>query len=237
VRSFSAHFIAQKNGTYAKPFIVGSFASPSGTVYVCDRVFEDGLTIGSNVYFPIVESWGNIGASLSGFGEAFATPRTTVTLQNDPVFSDGRVRFSTKIPRFYRQLVAEIYFAFEHPDTHAIYLELALKGPCTDAEWTYSHATVEVTSEAEELMSRDVLRVANETWTGIPDAHVGRALPIMVNAADRIPAWIYGEDRSKLLIAEDIRPAVLNYEFGSRWWQGAEVNETETSLGITAPVP
>lgn len=244
MRTFGASFITQKNAQYAKPLIVGWFTSPGSTIYVCDRARAGGVTISGRTYHPIVESWGQIGASLSGFADAFGVARTTVRLQNDKI--SGR-RFSARIPRFNSQMRATIYFAFEDPASPGTYyLEVALRGPVTDSEYDLATAVVEVTSEAKIVMERDLLLVTDESWTGIPEGNVGRAIPLVAGgrfndldagAADRVPAWLYGTDRSKLLLAEDIRPAVLNYTLGSRYWQGAEVVETETSAGITAPVP
>lgn len=224
MRTFSANFITQKDATFAKPFLIALFKSSLGSVRISDRT----RTLESNLYSGIVESWGSLGASLSGFGEAFASSGTTVEISNARELVDGTRRFSSYLPRFLNSTMMDMFWCFEHPDTNAIYYEVAIRGPIIRASWTYETATIEVKSLAEQIMNRDVLKTID--FEGCPDSNIGRPLPIGINRINKLPMWIYSDDRSKFAIAEDVRP-VVSYNYGSRYYRGESVHEADTSAG------
>jgi hypothetical protein len=231
-RTYAAPFITQKDADFAKPFLYGSFLTPLGFIHLTDR-FHDQVTVGNFTYQGLIASWGSLEASLKGFGEAFASLGTTVEILNTPEIN-GR-RFSTYIPRFLKQISCRLTWAFQDPDDPLVYYsEVALKGHVANATWDYDTATLEVVSEAERALGHDVLRTIDDPEA--PDPAVRRPLPIMINAADKMPIWIYGPDRSKFVFAEDIRP-MITYFFGSLYYRGAELTEIETSAENVPPEP
>lgn len=237
MRTFSAGFIAQKNANYAKPFLVGTLASSLGTVRITDKGAKKLPDIDGNDYEAIVTSWGTLGASLSGFGESFATPSTTIELLNAREIGPGRDRrFSSYLPRFLSSINVELYWVFQNPDdAFDFYFEYALKGNATRATWDYDSVSLEVVSFAERIMNRDLLEVLDDPDS--PDPAIHRTLPIAVNTAEKLPAWICGSDRSIFAVAEDIRPATLDILFDNIYYRGTEIVEVETSAGNFPPEP
>lgn len=208
--------------------IAAHFNMPKGGAFFLNDMTVDVSPAIPNSY-ALVESFGNLGASLEGFGEAFATVNTTITIANTPEINGQR--FSYYIPRYLTTTEVTIYWIFEDPDSPGtFYTETALKGPLTEASFTYDSATVTVTSQAEALMRRDLLNVTDPVnWEGCPESNIGRAIPLLVNRVNRLPAWLYSEDRTRLLIANKVAgPGVPNtFTIETKYFRGADVYEDE----------
>lgn len=229
MRTFSADFIAQKNADYARPFLIMDFGVKpgiNGSVGLTERtpIGDDPIEINGKLYYPLVVSWGSIGGSLQGFGETFSTIATTITVLNAPELPYGR-RLSDYMGRYPSKIRGDLYWMFEHPDTGDFYVEEALLGDFARPEFGYDTFNVEIVAKANRLLNRDVLRTVE-----------GRDLPLMINAADKMPMRLRNDSRSEFIVCEDIRPATF-YQFGDSYYQGAAVTETETAVGNFAPEP
>lgn len=230
MRTFGANFITQKNANYAKPFIICDFGvkpGMNGSIGLTERtpLGDTPVEINGKLYYPLVTSWGSIGSSLVGFGEAFSTTSTTIQVLNTPSLPWG-MTVSRYLNRYPSKIRADLYWVFENPDTGAFYIEEALLGDFARPRFGIESMTVEIVAKANRLLNRDLLRIVDDVPT-----------PLIVNAADKIPMRLRLDDASKLIIGEDIRPAVANYTLGPVYYQGAELTETETAAGNFAPEP
>lgn len=236
---FLPDFVTRKDSDFAVPFIYGIFRSPLGVVRLVDR-YGKVKEIDDVEYHPLVASWGALGASLTGFAPAFASPTTTVEVVNGADING--VRFSDFLPRFISTVDVEFYWAFQNPDdADDIVSALALKGNLNDRKLNgMLSVSVTATSQAERILSRDILLTIDDA--DAPDPAVRRPLPMAVNGADKVPAWIYGADRSKFAVTENFRPdgngnpatiALL----GPVYYRGAQIIEAETSAQNFPPEP
>lgn len=233
MRSFAAPFIVQKDADYARPFLIADVQLAGPTLRIASRTpLWDGspVPIDGNDYLGVVASWGEIAAPLEGFGEAFATPSTEIEILNDHVFAGGFAFWQFLVNPNYvaaRQTDVKIYWCFQNPDTGVIEKELALRGPVVDKSFDWLSSKIKVTSRAEAILNKDVLK--SISVSDAPNNNALRVLPLAINAANKLPMWIYSADRSKFVIGEDVRARGTSYTLGPVYYRGADVIEDETS--------
>lgn len=234
MRTFAANFITQKNASYAWPFLIANIYLAGPAIRIATRTpMWDGspVPIDGEDYLGIVESWGEIANPLEGFGEAFAAPSTEITILNEHVLYEDRAFWEFLMNPNYqaaRQTYAEIFWCFQHPDTGVIYKEIALRGPITERsipDWSVSKITVQ--SRAETILNRDLLKTILDSTS--PETEAYRPLPLIFNAGNKMPLWIYSSDRSKFVCGEDIRARGTSYTLGPIYYRGVAKTEDETS--------
>ena len=233
MRTFAANFITQKDASFAIPFLIADINLAGPVIRIASRTpMWDGepIPINGQDYFGIVGSWGEISNPLEGFGEAFAAPSTEISILNDYVLNGLAFWEYLVNPNYVaaRQTYAEIFWCFQHPDTGVIYKELALRGPITDRSVPdLSVSKITVQSRAESILNKDVLKTLEDATA--PDVGARRVLPLIFNAANKMPMWIYSSDRSKFVIGEDIRGRGTSYTLGPIYYRGVAKTEDETS--------
>lgn len=189
MRSFAADFAAEKNKSFARPFLsaVFRFGGSIGDIYLADY----DVVIGGNAHKGCVKSWGEYGSLARLIDGAFAARGMRVTIVNHPLFGTPAQRFTDLWTSVGVEGVeVDVYHNFLKSDDPGIVLQtLVFVGVMRPGPYTPDLCEVELAPIAEKYLSQEIsFPVDQSDFPSADPADIGERAHVIYGAVKRVRA-------------------------------------------------